>query len=83
MLTAPAQRVEVCRHDVTPEVCPAVILVALVAQQQQLATCGDDVGHPVRAVGLGAHAHLQLHARCQSCLQALVHLKQGQEESET
>lgn len=52
MLAAPAQRVEVCRHDVAPEVGAPVVLVALVPQQQQLATCGDDVSHPVRAVGL-------------------------------
>lgn len=30
VLPAPTQRVEVCRHDVTPEVCTAVILVSLV-----------------------------------------------------
>lgn len=52
MLAAPAQRVEVCRHDVAPEVGAPVVLVALVPQQQQLATCGDDVSHPVGAIGL-------------------------------
>lgn len=77
MLAAPAQWVEVCRHDVAPEVGTPVILVALVPQQQQLATRGDDVSHPVRAIGLRAHAHLQLHAWRQPRLQALVHLKHG------
>lgn len=82
MLAAPAQRVEVRRHDVAPEVGATVVLVALVPQQQQLATCGDDVSHPVRAVGLRAHAHLQLHARRQARLQALVHLKRRQRSAD-
>lgn len=75
VLAAPAQRVQVRRHDVAPEVGATVVLVALVPQQQQLAARGDDVGHPVRVIRLRAHAHLQLHTRRQPRLQALVHLK--------
>lgn len=58
LLPAPTQRVKVGRHDVTPEVSAAVVLVSLVAQEQQLPTGGDDGGHPVRPVGLASHAYL-------------------------
>lgn len=43
---------EVSRHDVTPEVGAAVVVVTFVSQEEQLATGGDDGGHPVGLVGL-------------------------------
>lgn len=52
LLQAPAQGVEVSRHDVTPEVGAAVVVVTFVSQEEQLATGGDDGGHPVGLVGL-------------------------------
>lgn len=76
ILPAPAQWVEVCRHYVAPEVSSSVILVSFIPQQQQLATCGYYISHPVGIVSFRAHTHLQLHAWSQSRLQALVHLRE-------
>lgn len=56
----PANWVKLGRHDVTPEVGLAVVAVATVAQQQQLATGSDDGGHPV-AVATTATAALVGH----------------------
>lgn len=75
MLSAPAQGMEVCCHNITPKVGTPVILVSLIPKKQQLATCGDDAGHPVRVVRLWAHTDLQLHAWAQPCLKALVYLR--------
>jgi len=73
VLGAPAHRVQLCCHDITPEVGLAVVAVAAVAQQKQLATCGDDGGHPVcvRAVPIG---YLQFHAWLEAALEAGFHL---------
>lgn len=74
---APADWVQLGRHDVAPEVGLAVVAVAAVAQQQQLATGSDDGGHPVGVAAAAAAAlvsHLQLHARLEAALQAGFHL---------
>lgn len=73
VLGAPAHRVQLGRHDITPEVGLAVLAVAAVAQQQQLAAGGDDGGHPVR-VRAALVGHFQLHARLEAALQAELHL---------
>lgn len=78
VLGAPAHRVQVGRHDITPEVGLAVLAVAAEAQQQQLAACGDDGGHPVR-VRAALVGHFQLHARLEAALQADLHLRGTQD----
>lgn len=74
VLRAPAHRVQLGGHHVAPEVGLAVVSVPAEAQQQQLATRGDDGGHPVgvRAALIG---HLQLHAGLEAALQAHLHLR--------
>lgn len=67
VLCAPAYWVEFGSHDITPEVGLAVISVATEAQQQQLATGGDDGGHPV-GVWAALIGHLQLHPRLEAAL---------------
>lgn len=71
---APAHWVQLSCHDITPEVSLAVITVATEAQQEQLATGGDDGGHPVR-VGAALISHFKLHARLEAALQAELHLE--------
>lgn len=72
---APAHRVQLGRHDVTPEVGLAVVAVAAVAQQQQLAAGGDDGGHPVGVAAAAALVgHFQLHAGLKAALKAGLHL---------
>lgn len=74
---APANRVQFGCHDVAPEVGLAVVAVATVAQQQQLATGSDDGGHPVGVATTATAAlvgDLQLHARLEAALQAGFHL---------
>lgn len=73
VLGAPAHRVQLGRHDVTPEVGLAVLAVAAVAQQQQLSAGSDDGGHPV-CVWAVLVGHFQLHARLEAALQADLHL---------
>lgn len=74
VLLAPADGVQVSCQDVTPEVGFAVLAVAVVAQQQQLPTRGDDGGNPV-GVLVRLDSHFQLHAGGKTILQACVHLK--------
>lgn len=74
---APANWVQLGRHDVAPEVGLAVLAVAAVAEQQQLTTGSDDGGHPVGVAATATAAlvgHLQLHAGLEAALQAGFHL---------
>lgn len=73
VLGAPAHRVQLGCHDVAPEVGFAVLAVAAEAQQQQLATRGDNSGHPV-CVRVALIGHFQLHTRLEAALQADLHL---------
>lgn len=74
VLSAPAKRMQVGGHDVTPEVCSAVVLVTLITQQQQLPAGGDDGGYP-EAFGFALHTYLELHAWREAGLQAQVDLE--------
>lgn len=73
VLRTPAHRMQLCSHDVTPEVSAALVIVATVAQQQQLATCCDDGSNPV-CVSATPIGHLQLHPSLETALQAQLHL---------
>lgn len=69
VLRAPAHGVQVCCHHVAPEVCPALVPVAAVAQQQELPAGGDDGSHPVR-VWVALVGHFQFHPWLETALKA-------------
>ena len=73
ILLTPPNGVEVSLPDVTPEVCSPVVPVAIVAEEEQLLTGGNDGGNPV-GFRIGFHNHLQFHPRSKSILQTCVHL---------
>lgn len=73
VLCTPAHRMQLCSHDVTPEVSAAFVAVATVAQQQQLAACCDDGSNPV-CVSTTPIGHLQLHPSLETALQTQLHL---------
>lgn len=73
VLCTPANWVQLSCHDITPEVSLAVLAVATEAQEQQLATCSDDGGHPI-SVWVALIGHFELHARLEAALKADLHL---------
>ena len=58
---APADRVDVGRRDVTPEVSARVLVVAVVTQPQQLAARHQDRRQPVGVAAVRLVLHLKLH----------------------
>ena len=73
ILLTPPNGVQVSLPDVTPEVCSPVLPIAIIAEEEQLLTGGNDGGDPV-SFRICFHNHLQFHPRSKSILQACVHL---------
>ena len=73
ILFTPPNGIEVSLPDVTPEVCSAILPVAIVPEEEQLLTGGNDGGNPV-GFRISFHSHLQFHPRSKSILQTCVHL---------